>query len=157
MVEPAWLNESEQHAWRQLATVIVKLPAMLEAQLQRDEGISHFEYWVMALLSEAPDRSLRLSSLAAQANASLSRLSHVITRLEGRGWVTRRRSTEDARAMLAVLTEDGLATVVAAAPGHVAAVRALVFDGLDASAVAELDRVCAELVRHLDGPGFAEE
>lgn len=153
-VEVEWLTDAEQRAWRKLATVLVQLPAALEAQLQRDAGLSHFEYWVMALLSEAPQRSLRLSVLAAQANASLSRLSHVVTRLERRGWVARARDPEDARAMLAVLSEDGLAQVVAAAPGHVATVRSLVFDGLDAAGVRELDRVCARLVVGLDGPGF---
>ena len=153
MAEPEWLTEVEQQAWRKLATVLVQLPAALEAQLQRDEGLSHFEYWVMALLSEAPARSLRLSVLAAQANASLSRLSHVVTRLERRGWVRRERDPEDARAMLAVLSDEGGERVTAAAPGHVALVRSLVFDGLDAGAVRELDRVCARLVDHLDGPG----
>jgi DNA-binding MarR family transcriptional regulator len=107
MEEPRWLSDDEQHAWRRLAAVILKLPAALEAQLQRDARMSHFEYWVIALLSEAPQRTLRLSQLAAQANASLSRLSHVVSRLEGRGWVTRRPCPDDAGATLAMLTDDG--------------------------------------------------
>lgn len=146
MEQPRWLTEDEQHAWRQLAAVILKLPSALEAQLQRDAGLSHFEYWVIALLSEAPGRTLRLSQLAAQANASLSRLSHVIRRLERRGWVTRRPCPDDARATLAVLTEAGWGQVVAAAPGHVDAVRRLVFDGLDNGDIAELARLCANIL-----------
>ena len=146
MQEPRWLDDEEQRAWRQLAAVILKLPAALEAQLQRDAGLSHFEYWVIALLSEAPDRSLRLSQLATQANASLSRLSHVVSRLEGRGWVTRRRCPDDARATLAVLTHAGWEQVVAAAPGHVDTVRRLVFDGLDSGDVTELARLCRKIL-----------
>jgi DNA-binding MarR family transcriptional regulator len=114
--EPRWLDDDQQHAWRQLAAVVLKLPSELESQLQRDAGMSHFEYWVVALLSEAPDRTLRMSQLAAQANASLSRLSHVVSRLEKRGWVTRRPCPDDARATLAVLTDAGWEQVVAAAP-----------------------------------------
>lgn len=151
MSEPRWLDDDEQRAWRRLAAVILKLPAELERQLQRDAGMSHFDYWVLALLSEAPGRTLRLSQLAAQANASLSRLSHVVTRLEGRGWATRAPCPGDARTTLAVLTEAGWRQVVAAAPGHVANVRALVFDGLDAEGVAELARVCGAIGERLDG------
>lgn len=148
-MEVPWLDDHEQQAWRRLIAVVLRLPAELERQLQRDAGLSHFEYWVMALLSEAPRRSLRLSHLAAQASASLSRLSHLVTRLEQRGWVTRVPSPDDARATIAVLTDAGYDKVVAAAPGHVRAVRSLVFEGLDGGDdVADLARVCqAVLVR----------
>ena len=145
-----WLDDHEQHAWRRLAAVILKLPSELEAQLHRDAGISHFEYWVLALLSEAPARSLRLSQLACQANASLSRLSHGITRLEKRGWVTRQPCPDDARATLAVLTDDGLQQVVAAAPAHVATVRQLVFDGLSPTDVEDLARLCDAILDRVD-------
>ena len=149
---PRWLDEAEQRAWRQLAAVVLKLPSELESQLQRDAGMSHFEYWVTALLSEAPDRALRMSHLAAQANASLSRLSHVVSRLERRGWVTRRPCPDDARATLAVLTDAGWAQVVAAAPGHVATVRRLVFDGLGPDEVDDLARACGAILDRIDGP-----
>lgn len=150
MASPQWLTDDEQRAWRGLAAVFLRLPAALEGQLQRDAGLSHFEYWVMALLSEADGRSRRLRDLAAQANCSLSRLSHVVTRLEGREWVVRRPSPDDARSTLAVLTDAGMAQVEAAAPGHVAAVRALVFDGLDADDVAALERVCGAMLARID-------
>jgi len=114
--EPSWLDEAEQHAWRQLAAVILELPSELEAQLQRDANMSHFEYWVIAPLSDVPDRTLRMRQLACQANASLSRLSHVVSRLEKRGWVTRRPCPDDARATLAVLTDTGWQQVLGAAP-----------------------------------------
>lgn len=150
MGEPRWLDEREQHAWRRLAAVILKLPSELERQLQRDSGMGHFEYWVLALLSESPDRTLQLSHLAAQANASLSRLSHVVTRLENRGWVTRQPCPGDARATNAVLTEDGWDALVAAAPGHVEAVRSMVFDALDEGGVDDLARVCDAILERLD-------
>jgi DNA-binding MarR family transcriptional regulator len=145
-----WLDEAEQHAWRQLAAVILKLPSELEAHLQRDAGMSHFEYWVIALLSEAPDRTLRMSQLASQANASLSRLSHVVSRLEERGWVMRRPCPDDARATLAVLTDVGWRQVVAAAPGHVTTVRQLVFDGLGPDEVSDLARLCTTILARID-------
>lgn len=149
---PRWLDEHEQHAWRRLAAVVLKLPSELESQLQRDAGMSHFEYWVLALLSEAPDRALRLSQLAAQANASLSRLSHVVTRLEKRGWVERRPCPDDARSTLAVLADDGWEQLVAAAPGHVEAVRRFVFDGLTRDDVADLARLCQSIVDQIETP-----
>jgi DNA-binding MarR family transcriptional regulator len=150
MDEPDWLDDEEQHAWRRLAAVMLKLPAELDSQLQRDAGMTHFEYWVLALLSEAPDRALRLSGLAAQANASLSRVSHVATRLERRGWVTRKPCPDDARATFAVLTDLGMEQVVAAASGHVEVVRSLVFDPLDRRDVADLARACDAILARLD-------
>jgi DNA-binding MarR family transcriptional regulator len=147
-----WLDEEEQQAWRRLAAVMLKLPAALEAQLHRDAGMSHFEYWVLALLSEAPGHTLRLSVLAGQANASLSRLSHVATRLEKRGWIVRQPCPDDARAVLAALTRAGHAQIVAAAPGHVETVRSLVFDGLDRADVGELARLCDAVLQRLDAP-----
>lgn len=149
MGEPRWLTDREQHAWRRLAAVLLKLPAELERQLQRDAGMSHYEYWVLALLSEAPQRTLQLRDLAAQSNASLSRLSHVISRLEKRGWVRREPCPDDARANNAVLTDDGWDTVVEAAPGHVEAVRAFVFDALSGADVDELGRLCDAILDQL--------
>jgi DNA-binding MarR family transcriptional regulator len=148
--EPRWLDDDEQHAWRQLAAVILKLPSELEAQLRRDAGMSHFEYWVIALLSEAPDQTLRMSQLAAQANASLSRLSHVVSRLEKRGWVTRRpvprrRTRHPGRAH-----RRRLGAGRRGRPGHVAAVRQLVFDRLGPDDVGELARLCAAILEGID-------
>lgn len=150
MSEPQWLDDDEQRAWRALAAVMMRLPGALEQQLQRDEGISHFEYWVLALLSEADERRLRLSDLAHQANASLSRLSHVVTRLERHGWVERMPSPDDARANLALLTDAGWDKVVASAPGHVARVRQVIFDGLERDDVAQLERLCNLIVAQIN-------
>jgi DNA-binding MarR family transcriptional regulator len=128
--EPRWLTAEEQQTWLALGGVLAWLPDALDAQLQRDAGISHFEYQVMAMLSMSPDRRLRMSELAAVANGSLTRLSRVVDRLDARGWVCRRPDPDDGRYTLAVLTEAGWDKVVQTAPGHVAEVRRLVFDPL---------------------------
>jgi DNA-binding MarR family transcriptional regulator len=154
--EPRWLDDEQQRAWRRLAAVVLRLPAALEAQLQREAGMSHFEYWVLALLSEAGDRSLRLSELARQANASLSRLSHVVTRLQARGWVVREADPVDARATRAVLTDAGFEALAAAAPGHVERVRSAVFDGLGPDEVRELGRLCEAILAGIDAGIDAE-
>ena len=132
-MEPRWLTEDEMQTWLALVGVLIDLPNALDAQLQHDAGISHFEYQVLAMLSESPERTQRMSKLAVLANGSLSRLSHVVNRLEKRGWVRRTPDASDGRYTLATLTETGWAKVVDAAPGHVAAVRALVFDPLTAA------------------------
>jgi|SRR3712207_4913131 len=129
--QPRWLDADERAAWLSLAGVVTLLPAALDAQLQRDAGLSHFEYMVLAMLSERPSRTARMSELAALANGSLSRLSHVARRLEDQGYLVRETCTEDRRATNAVLTDAGYDKVVATAPGHVTAVRELVFDALD--------------------------
>jgi DNA-binding MarR family transcriptional regulator len=128
--EPRWLDADERAAWLSLAGVMTLLPSALDAQLQRDAGLSHFEYMVLAMLSEQQSRTMRMSDLAALTNGSLSRLSHVARRLEGQGFLRREACREDGRATNAVLTDAGHAKVVATAPGHVATVRRLVFDVL---------------------------
>ncbi len=145
-----WLDAREQAAWRPLVAVLLRLPSAIERQLQRDAGLTHIEYLVLALLSEAPEGRLRLSHLAGQANTSLSRLSHVVTRLERRGWVERRSDPQDARATLAHLTAAGREAVVAAAPGHVELVRSLVFDGLTAGEVDALGDLCGTILARID-------
>ncbi len=149
-LEPRWLTDDEQDAWRALATVLLKLPAALDAQLQRDAGLSTFEYLVLSGLSEAPDRTLRMSDLAELANGSLSRLSHVVTRLEQRGWVRREVCPEDGRCTNAVLTTAGQRKVAAAAPGHVETVRHLVIDALTAAQVRQLRDIGRRVARRVD-------
>jgi DNA-binding MarR family transcriptional regulator len=128
--EPRWLDPDERAAWLSLAGLMTLLPAALDAQLQRDAGLTHFEYMVLAMLSERPSRTMRMSDLAGLTNGSLSRLSHVARRLEGQGLLERQPCQDDRRATNAVLTDAGFAKVVATAPGHVATVRSLVFDAL---------------------------
>lgn len=128
--EPEWLDDEEMDAWIQVATALARLPHALDAQLLRDAQLTHFEYEVLAALSEAPDHTLRMSELAEISYGSLSRLSHVVSRLEKREWVRRYQCPEDGRFTNAVLTEAGWKKVVATAPGYVANVRRLVVDRL---------------------------
>src|SRR3954471_5985027 len=125
-----WLDDDQQKTWRAWLAVSELLPRVLDAQLQRDAGISHAAYVVLAMLSESPDRSRRISALARRANQSQSRLSHTVARLEDRGWVRRERSAEDGRGNVAVLTDAGWDIVRSLAPGHVEAVREAMFDAL---------------------------
>lgn len=156
-MSPRWLDDEEQAAWRALAAVLTRLPAALDAQLQREARLTHFGYWVLAMLSEAPARSLRMSDLAARAHSSPSRLSHGVTRLVAQGFVRRERSAVDGRGQLAVLTDAGYDKLVASAPGHVEAVRRLVFDGLERGQVAQLAQLCDVLLRQVDADGPAVE
>lgn len=128
--EPRWLNAEERQTWLSLTAMVINLSNALDTQLQRDAQISHFEYQVLATLSEAAERTMRMSELAILTNGSLSRLSHVVKRLEKQGWVRRTPDPDNGRYTLAVLTETGWEKIVAAAPGHVEAVRRLVFDPL---------------------------
>jgi len=128
--DPRWLDEEEQQTWLAMVGMFIRLPAALDTQLQRDAGISHFEYQVLAGLSMAPERTRRMSELAGFAESSLSRLSHTTRRLEGKGWIRRTPDPADGRYTLAILTDAGWDKVVATAPGHVAEVRRVFVEAL---------------------------
>lgn len=144
--EPRWLSDEQQDTWRRFIEVLVKVPAALEAQLQRDSGLTHMGYMVLSTLSERTDRSLPMSRLARKASASLSRLSHVVARLEAQGWVRRERDPGDGRVQIAVLTDTGYAKVVDSAPGHADAVQQLVFDRLTPAQARQLAKLCESLL-----------
>jgi DNA-binding MarR family transcriptional regulator len=131
--EDYWLDADQQQAWRRVVALIMTLPAAIESDLQRTAGLTMFEYLVLASLSERDNATLRLSDLAYKANSSLSRLSHVVSRLEKHGWVRKRPCANDRRASEAVLTEAGFAKVVQAAPGHARLVQELVIQSLTQS------------------------
>jgi DNA-binding MarR family transcriptional regulator len=141
-----WLTDEQQAAWRPFVALLLRLPAALDTQLQRDAGITNFDYLVLSGLSEAPSRTLRMSELAATANSSLSRLSHVVSRLEAKGWVRREPCPGDGRFINAVLTDEGWQKVVATAPGHVAAVRELLIDTLSPEEFEQLGAISAQVL-----------
>jgi len=145
-----WLTPAQLEAWQALTLMLARLPTALEAQLQRDSQLSYIEYYALAALSERPDRTMRMSELAVLTNAELSRLSHLITRLQKRGYVWREPDPDDGRYTNAVLTDAGYDLVVAAAPGHVAAVRELVIDPLDDTAVAALQNSAERINARID-------
>jgi DNA-binding MarR family transcriptional regulator len=143
-----WLDAQEQQIWEQLSTMILRLQPVLNAQLQREFGISHFEYLMMARLSEAPGSKLRMSVLATITGSSLPRLSQAVGRLEKRGWMSRQPDTEDSRYTLAVLTRAGFRRLQEVAPSHVGAVREFVFDRLTRAQARQLGAISQRI---LDG------
>jgi len=145
-----WLDDAQRAAWVKLVAVTELLPGVLDTQLRRDSGLTHFEYFVLAMLSENPERTLRMTSLAQRTNATLPRLSHVVARLESRGLVQRLPCLEDGRATNARLTDAGWTTIVAAAPGHVANVRRHVIDALSPAQLGQLDDIMTTLLQRLD-------
>ena len=151
-----WLDDDEQQTWRAFLTAQRLLFDRLERQLQRDAGLPHAYYEILVRLSEAPDRTLRMSQLADSSLSSRSRLSHAVARLEAAGWVRRRACAEDRRGAFAELTPEGLAKLEEAAPGHVEAVRADLFDALDRDQQRVLREISDALVAHLsDTRGLA--
>lgn len=130
---PRWLDEDQQQVWQDLLTVVIALPTLLDRQLERDAGMSNFEYSVLARLSMTNELTMRLGELAVECNSTQPRLSKLMVRFEQRGWVSRSPDPDNGRVTLATLTEAGLQKVVQSAPGHVEEVGRLVFDPLTAA------------------------
>jgi DNA-binding MarR family transcriptional regulator len=145
-----WLDAEQQAAWRAVVHLFTKLPPALESDLQSTAGLTLYEYTVLALLSEADTATLQMSELAAGTFSSLSRLSHVVSRLERRGWVTRQACPGDGRATQAVLTESGLVKVAGAAPDHVRAVRELVVDAITPAQLRQLGAAAAKVGQRIE-------
>jgi DNA-binding MarR family transcriptional regulator len=150
MDDVRWLTPDELRAWIKFVATVELLPGILDSQLQRDAGLTHFEYFVLAMLSEAPERTLRMTALSSRTNSTLPRLSHVASRLEKRGYIERTPCEEDRRATNAHLTEAGWQKVVATAPGHVTTVRDNVIDPLDDRDIADLERIMGKLLGRID-------
>ncbi|MEH0971126.1 MarR family transcriptional regulator [Micromonospora sp. CPCC 205546] len=146
-----WLDPDEQRTWRAYLTASRALTEALDRELQRDAGMPHAYYEILVRLSEAPRRRLRMSDLAEASGSSRSRLSHAVARLEAAGWVRREECPTDRRGQIAVLTEEGFATLAAAAPGHVEGVRRHLFDALSPAQVDQLRRISETLAAHLTG------
>jgi DNA-binding MarR family transcriptional regulator len=145
-----WLTSEEEQAWRAVASVMHKVGWALECQLERDSDLSFIEYHALARLSEEPTRTLRMSELAVLTNASLSRLSHLVTRLEQWGFVRREPDPTDGRYTNAILTKAGYDKLLDSAPAHVGAVRQLVIDGFSPAELAKLRSFCERIVAHVD-------
>lgn len=143
--EPRWLTADEQTSWRSFIDAIRLFSAEIDRELQRDSGLNHAYYQILVTLSEAPDRTIRMSELAALTLTSRSRLSHAVARLEEAGWVQRRSCPSDKRGSFAVMTAAGLTVLESAARGHVEAVRRNLFDVLSADQVRELGQISAVL------------
>jgi DNA-binding MarR family transcriptional regulator len=150
--ETRWLEPDELETWLSYVAATTLLEGALDRQLQRDAGIPHAYYQILAMLSEVPDRTLRMSELAAITQSSQSRLSHAVARLERNGWIRRKPCPEDRRSTFAQLTEEGFAVLAAAAPGHVCTVRRHLFDRLTPEQVGQLREITRAV---LSGLGVA--
>jgi DNA-binding MarR family transcriptional regulator len=148
-----WLSSEQLHSWLSFVRLFSWLPWSIDQQLQRDSNLRMVEYQVLAMLSERSDRTMRMSSLAEVTNASLSRLSHLVDRMEKRGLVRRETDATDGRFTNAILTEKGFSTLAAAAPGHVAHIRSLVIDVLTPEQLRRLGRDSARIMSRIDTSG----
>ncbi|SDT31141.1 MarR family winged helix-turn-helix transcriptional regulator [Actinoplanes derwentensis] len=151
-MDTPWLTSEQLAAWVRFIGVVELLPGVLDSQLRRDAQLTHFDYYVLAQLSEAPQHTLRMTALASRTAATLARLSHVVQRLEARGLVERFPCPQDRRATNARLTEQGWRKVQESAPGHVDTVREYVVDALTPEQLTQLASISAALLRKLD-PG----
>src|SRR5438874_7502946 len=150
---PRWLSAEEEAAWRAFSVATHSLRGALESQLERDSDLSYLEYHAMAMLSEPSDHTRRMSELAALTNASLSRLSHLVKRMEKRGFIRREPDPTDGRYTNAILTPKGYKKLVASAPAHVEAVRSLVVDALTPAELRQLRDLSERILARIDGPG----
>jgi DNA-binding MarR family transcriptional regulator len=153
--EEPWLDKPQLEAWIAMMSLLETFPQAVEAQLKQDSGINLFEYTLLAMLSERPDHTLVMSELADLAMGSLSRLSHAISRLEGRGLVERQAGVGGRRHNIVRLTPDGATAITAAAPGHVANVRRLLIAPLTDDEIAAFTSIGRKLVAAAD-PGSAQ-
>lgn|SRR5690606_20036820 len=150
MSTPRSFTDEERRTWAPLTAVLELLPRQIDAQLLRDENLTHFDYATLSMLALADGRRMRMTALATGVNATLSRLSHAISRLEQRGLVQRERTPEDARATTVQLTPDGRRKVIGATPEHVRTVRSFVFDALDDEQREQLHAITVALLARLD-------
>ncbi|PFG34825.1 MarR family winged helix-turn-helix transcriptional regulator [Sanguibacter antarcticus] len=148
-----WLDAEETDAWLQFSEIVIRMTSALDTQLQNDADLSFYEYMVLAMLSEQSERTLGMGSLARLTSGSLSRLSHVVKRLEREGYVVREASPHDRRHTNAVLTDAGMAKIIESAPGHVEHVRHLVFDALTREQVSALSEISATIKSRIDPTG----
>ncbi|QTD99453.1 MarR family winged helix-turn-helix transcriptional regulator [Streptomyces cyanogenus] len=146
-----WLTPEEQRAWRAYIAASRLLEDAIDRQLQQEGGMPHLFYTVLANLSEAPDRRLRMTDLAETLKITRSRLTYVVGRLERDGLVRREDCRWDRRSSLAALTDEGMAVLERTAPGHVGTVRAALFDRLTPEQVGQLEEICTGIARGLQG------
>jgi DNA-binding MarR family transcriptional regulator len=148
--QPRWLDDDQQKVWRTYVAMVRQLNEALERQLHRDSDLSLGDYVLLMRLSEAPDRRLRMSELAADTVSSRSRLSHAVQRLEHLGWVRRAACDQDRRGTFAELTDEGFAVLAAAAPGHATAVHDLMFEPLGIGGARTFGELLDRIRDHLD-------
>jgi DNA-binding MarR family transcriptional regulator len=139
--EPRWLDDTEAAAWRAYLLMTHLLQRELDSQLQRDAGMPHTYYGILARLSDQSPSTIRVTDIAADLDYSQSRTSHALTRMEAAGWIARRPCTTDRRITYIELTDTGREVLTAAAPGHVRCVRENFLDHLTPAQVRQLKKI----------------
>lgn len=147
-----WLNAKELRAWRNTVRVTNQLYWAMASQMQHEAGLSFVEYQTLAMLSDQPDHAIRMSRLADLTNASPSRLSHLVTRLERRGFVRREPDPDNGRFINAILTDEGYEKLVDVAPGHVTQVRELILDEFTAKEIQQIGAFAERLLNRIGAP-----
>ncbi|MBB5633937.1 DNA-binding MarR family transcriptional regulator [Cryobacterium mesophilum] len=142
-----WLNDEEQAAWRAYLTASARLQQQLDRDLQQNSGMPHAYYMILAMLSEAPDRGMRMTDLAELLSSSPSRLSHAIRKLVELDWIRKDADADDGRVTWACLTDEGMRVLVEAAPGHVTTVVESLFDRLTPTQVAQLREISTAMLQ----------
>ena len=150
MPDSPWLSDEQQAVWRQYLNISRRLNERIDRDIQRRSGMPQAYYLILAMLSESPGRSLRMNQLADVLDASQSRTSHAVTRLEEQGWVRRERTPLDGRGQIARLTDNGWERLKELAPGHVETVRSSMFEALDEKDLADLSRVYDKIAANLE-------
>lgn len=145
-----WLSADEQHLWRGWLKLNAQLTSTLQRELQEDAGLSASDFEVLVNLTDSEAGRVRVSDLATQMVWERSRLSHHVTRMERRGMVERVECPSDGRGAFIVITPEGRAAIEVAAPGHVDAVRRLVFDGLKGDDVSAMSALVDKLLSRMD-------
>ncbi|WP_394940238.1 MarR family winged helix-turn-helix transcriptional regulator [Psychromicrobium sp. YIM B11713] len=146
MDEVEWLSTQERRTWLALISTFWTLPREFDSLLLRRAKLTLFDYTVLVGLSEVPDGQLPMSELASRTMASLSRLSHVVSKLERRGLLIRSAHEEDGRVTTASITNLGRELLQEVAPDHVAHVRQLVFEQLSSAESVQLDKLLRKVL-----------
>ncbi len=145
-----WLTDGQQRSWRAFLLGMTLLMERIDRDMRDKHGLSLAEYELLVRLSEAPSRELRMAELADSVKNSRSRITHTIRRLEEDGFVVRRACPSDGRGVQAVLTDEGFAKLVAAAPDHVDTVREAMIDVIDAEDLQAIGRAFEAVADRLE-------
>ncbi|MFF0303202.1 MarR family winged helix-turn-helix transcriptional regulator [Streptomyces sp. NPDC004562] len=146
-----WLTPEEQRAWRAYIAAVALVEDALDRQLQQEAGMPHLYYSILATLSDAPERRLRMTDLAERLKITRSRLTYGVSRLEKDGLMRREDCPVDKRGSVAALTDEGMRLLEQAAPGHVDTVRSLIFDRLSPEQVGQLEDIFTAIGSGLQG------
>lgn len=151
-----WLTPAEEAAWRAYIEGSLRLNARIDDDLQASRGITLFDYHVLLLLSEAPDRRLRMRELADRMVFSPSRLTYQVARMAREGVIRREPCDDDRRGSYAIITPKGRRVLGRAALAHVDSVHAHLLNVLDSDDIRDLGRIFTIVRSHLesspDGP-----